>query len=93
MQLESNLSMAIFMKQKNYKHQANHTAREVTALKILYLSLYWSKNSYFKWLPTLYVLSGKQADTPRMPRITADLTAHIVFVFHPNSETQPCDSN
>lgn len=39
MQLESNLSMAIFMKQKNYKHQANHTVHGVTALKILYLSL------------------------------------------------------
>lgn len=39
MQLEFNLSMAIFMKQKNYKHQANHTVHGVTALKILYLSL------------------------------------------------------
>lgn len=93
MQLESNLSMAIFMKQKNYKHQGKHTVHGVTALKILYLSLYWSKNSYFKYLPSFVFLSGKQADTPWVPRITTYLTAHIVFVFHPNRETQPCDSN
>ena len=85
MQLETNVSIALFM-----KHESNLDIWKHDAMKIPYLNLYhWSTHSNFKRLISFVcLLSGNQADTPQVSHITTILTAHILFVF-PYQQSDP----